>query len=95
LSNENLLLELLHNYKQDAGFLQIPILDAEKNETYYYGTFYGVYGMNMHRASVPINDILDSSNNLREIGGATGGSFLFRMKNGSRSEDLMNHRVFI
>jgi GT2 family glycosyltransferase len=75
LSNENLLLELLHNYKQDAGFLQIPILDAEKNETYYYGTFYGVYGMNMHRASVPINDILDSSNNLREIGGATGGFF--------------------
>jgi GT2 family glycosyltransferase len=80
VNDKNLLKKLLTAYtsKKNIGFLQVPLLDKGKNKTHYYGIYYSVYGLNMHRKEVNIKKIVNSKRDLIEIVGPTGGFFLVK-----------------
>jgi len=79
LIKDNDIIEILiKNYDNKTGFLQIPIIDRGKENTHYYGTYYSIYGLNMHRKALNIKKILNNSK--IEICGPTGG-FFFISKN--------------
>lgn len=81
IKDKNLLNNLFKSYnnnKKNTGFLQIPLLDRGKSKTYYYGTYYSIYGLNMHRKEVEINKIVEYKKKLIEIVGPTGGFFFVK-----------------
>ncbi len=80
IKDKDLLKSLLKIYrtKEDMGFLQIPLLDKNKTKTRYYGIYYSLYGHNMHKKRVEINEIMKHKKNLRETTGYNGGFFFVK-----------------
>lgn len=74
INDYSLLQKLICKYSDNTCFLQVPLIDRGKEKTFYYGTFYSIYGLNMHRQSVSIN-MLQNFNKKIEICGPTGGFF--------------------
>jgi GT2 family glycosyltransferase len=80
INDKSLLKKLLKAYKskKNIGFLQIPLIDKGKNKTYYYGIYYSIYGLNMHRKEVTIEQIMKYEKDLIKIVGPTGGFFFIK-----------------
>ncbi|MGI6775828.1 MAG: glycosyltransferase [Patescibacteria group bacterium] len=80
IKDKYLLGKLLKMYKsrKGVGFLQIPLLDKNKTKTHYYGVYYSVYGLNMHRKEVDIKKITENKDSLVKIVGPTGGFFFIK-----------------
>jgi GT2 family glycosyltransferase len=74
IQDQDLLQKLVANYSGDTGFLQIPLIDKGTSKTYYYGTFFTFYGLNMHRPKLTLEQIQQNGDLVR-VGGATGGCF--------------------
>ena len=79
IKDKDLLLKLINEYTPDTGFLQVPLVDLHQEKTFYYGTYYSVYGLNMHRPPVSIQKILQQDKK-NKICGPTGGFFFVSRK---------------
>lgn len=77
INDAGILEKMLENYSAETAFLQVPLLDAGKDKTGFYGIYFSVYGVNLHKTQVEIDKILHSKHHLIEIAGATGGCMFF------------------
>jgi GT2 family glycosyltransferase len=81
ITDKDVLNKLIINYDKKTGFIQVPLLDLNKEKTFYYGIFYSIYGLNSHRNEVSIGKILDYKEELIPIVGPTGGVFFCSREN--------------
>lgn len=81
ITDKEILSKLIINYSKNTGFIQVPLLDLNKEKTFYYGIFYSVYGVNSHISEVSISDILDYQETLIPIVGPSGGVFFCSKEN--------------
>ena len=77
INDTDILGKLLNNYSEQTAFLQVPLLDIGKIKTRFYGIFFSIYGVNLHKKQLEIEKILNSEHQLVEIAGATGGCMFF------------------
>lgn len=71
-------LKLINVCEGESAFLQIPLVDSDKDKTSYYGIFFSLYGVNSHKMEVPIDLILNAKEKIYDIGGCTGGCMFFK-----------------
>lgn len=83
IKDKRLLNKLIKIYdkKKNIGFIQIPLLDEDKLKTFYYGIYYSIYGLNMHRKNIDIKKIIKCDKKLIPIVGPTGASIFCSRKN--------------
>ncbi len=80
IRNVNILQEVKANYSQQTAFLQVPLIDINKEKTGFYGIYFSIYGANLHKKQIEKSKILNSEQTLIEIAGATGGCLFFKRK---------------
>ena len=69
--------QLVSIYDKNTAFIQVPLVDFGKKNTFYYGTFFSVYGLNMHLPKIEINKILNYDGSTLKIAGFTGACLFF------------------
>jgi len=79
IHDKKLLKKLLLKYTGGSGFLQIPLIDINKEKTKYYGTFFSIYGDNSHKKEFLLKDILKKVC-LVPIAGSIGGIFFIKKR---------------
>jgi GT2 family glycosyltransferase len=75
--DDNILKKLINNYEKNIAFLQVPLVNLNETKTIFYGIFYSIYGVNLHKKPIEIEKIINSENEIIEIAGATGGCMFF------------------
>lgn len=80
INDVDILEQLIKNYSSKTAFLQLPLVDVGKTKTAYYGIYYSLYGVNLHKPEIEIEKIQNTKQNLIEIGAATGGCMFFERK---------------
>jgi len=80
IHDKTILKKLIANYSEETGFLQVPLFDVNCSLTNYYGVFYSLYGVNLHRKPFSKTNFEESKHALIEIPGATGGCMFFKRK---------------
>lgn len=78
LRSKTVLSELIKEFKNDTGLIQLPLLDKDETDTYHYGLFFGIYGSSQRRLKVPLSRILGQTAYLVPIAAATGGALFFK-----------------
>lgn len=81
IQNYTILDNLLSYCKENISFIQVPLLDIDKENTFYYGVYFSIYGSNMHRQTINIKRILNYKENIINIGSSTGGCCFFNKRN--------------
>lgn len=80
IRDKDILERIVEKYTEETAFIQVPLLDIGKSKTGFYGIFFSIYGVNLHKKKVEIEKILNSKQKTIEIAGATGGCMFFRRK---------------
>jgi GT2 family glycosyltransferase len=80
IKDRNILKKLLRVYfkKSNIAFLQITLLDKNRNKTHNYGVYYTIYGSHKHKKEPTINEIINYKKDLVEIASPTGGFFFIK-----------------
>jgi len=78
INDVDILQKLKESYFKQTAFLQVPLVDVDKRETGFYGIYFSIYGVNLHKKQIEKSRILNSEQTLIEIAGATGGCMFFK-----------------
>ena len=75
----NILKSLLKFYErfEDVSFLSLLMVDKGKTKTKYFGIYYSLYGMNVHRRLIDYRQIMKFHFNVK-VGSFNGGAVFFK-----------------